>query len=209
MFKVLAKDVIVVQPLKIYCNWDKDDDYRINSISFDITNDVIDFKNTPELCDYHIQDKTLMNYNRDIGTEQAYYDHWGDNCMKMERKPNGNYRLTLKYPDDGGFNFETIYLRWKLPAGFQVMDTMDRLGGYVFGSTARNIVVDCNISTVKVDLDVNIGRVVARVPEKQEMYLGLEHSTTKRMNGYVLTGLKEMMENALKESRIKEIAKTR
>ena len=36
-----------------------------------------------------------------------------------------------------------------------------------------------------------------RVPSVGEMHLGLEHSTTKRKNGYVLTGLKDAIKDAL------------
>lgn len=45
--------------------------------------------------------------------------------------------------------------------------------------------------------------MVARVPEKGTMYLGLEHSTTRRESGYVLVGLGEALRNALKEDDIR------
>lgn len=41
-----------MQPVNIRYNWNKDDDYRLNSIQFDIMNDIIDFNNVPELCEY-------------------------------------------------------------------------------------------------------------------------------------------------------------
>jgi hypothetical protein len=47
--------------------------------------------------------------------------------------------MVLNYDDAAGHNFETIYLRWKLPNGMNIMDTIDRLGGYVFSSNATNI----------------------------------------------------------------------
>lgn len=49
--------------------------------------------------------------------------------------------------------------------------------------------MDCNNAGVTPLIDATIGHVVVRVPEPGKMYLGLEHSTTKRMNGFVLTGL--------------------
>ena len=36
------------------------------------------------------------------------------------------------------------------------------------------------------------------------MYLGLEHSTTHRKNGYVLTGLADAMRNAILSNAISE-----
>ena len=54
-FGELNEDVVVVQPLHIHYNWDRDDDYRIRTISFDIVNDIIDFDCVPELCEYHVQ----------------------------------------------------------------------------------------------------------------------------------------------------------
>jgi len=42
-FKELKNDVTVVQPVKLRYNWDREDDFRIKSISFDLVNDVIDF----------------------------------------------------------------------------------------------------------------------------------------------------------------------
>ena len=105
--------------------------------------------------------------------------------------------MTLKWDSDMGFNFETIYLRWKVPMGCNVMDTIDRLGGYLFSSSAANVVVDCNNSGTTPVVDVKKGHVQVRVHEQKKMYLGLEHSTTKRKNGYVLIGLAEAIQNAL------------
>lgn len=61
--------------------------------------------------------------------------------------------MTLKF-GNGEYNFETIYLKWKLPSGFNAMDTIDRLGGYAFSSTIDNISVDYNgsINTMKFDI---------------------------------------------------------
>lgn len=105
-------------------------------------------------------------------------------------------RLTLTYPD-GGYNFETIYLRWRLPKGCRIMDTIDRLQGYVFSSTASDVVVDCGNPMVVNEVETTIGHIVVRVKEPGNMYLGLEHSTTKRMNGYVIMNLASEIKNAL------------
>ena len=111
-------------------------------------------------------------------------------------------RMTLMYDELNGHNFETIYLRWKLPAGCRIMDTIDRLGGYVFSSTAANIMADCNSSRTTPKFNVTLGHVVVRVHEPQKdgergkMYLGMEHSSTRRQNGYVLKGLAESIEAA-------------
>ena len=208
-FRELNEDVIVVQPVKVRYNWDKDDDYKIRQISFDVANDVIDFKNTPELCEYWAQSRTLRNWDGRNLTYAGgkwtvdekgypYYDRWSDKHMKLEKSAEtGLPRLTLTYGPDGGHNFETIYLKWRLPKGCMVMDTIDRLGGYVFSSTAQNIVVECSNSDVTPILDVNTGHVTARVHKVGDMYLGMEHSTTTRKNGYVLTGLAEAIKNAL------------
>jgi len=47
------------------------------------------------------------------------------------------------------------------------------------------------------DVDVNVGYVTARVHQPGKMYVGLEHSTTMRKNGYVLVGLKDAIIDAL------------
>lgn len=88
-----------------------------------------------------------------------YYDHWDDDHMKLEvNKATGVPRMTLMFPD-AGHNFETIYLKWRLPTGFRVMDTLDRLQGYVFGSTANNITVDCGSPSAAPDVETTIGHV--------------------------------------------------
>lgn len=48
-FQKLTKEIQIVQPVTVRYNWNKDDDNRLNQISFDIVNDVIDFNNTVEL----------------------------------------------------------------------------------------------------------------------------------------------------------------
>ena len=84
--------------------------------------------------------------------------------MRLEFDENTQVpRMTLTYEEPGGYNFETIYLRWKLPEGFNMMDTLDRLGGYVFGSTATNLNVVCNNTNVTPVVKVNTGHVVTRV----------------------------------------------
>lgn len=131
---MLDEDVLVVQPIHIKYNWNRDDDYRIKQISFDIMSDIIDFRHTPELCEYWIQARTLRNGE---DHNSPYYDHWSDRHMKLEFNETTHIpRLTLTYDPLSGFNFETIYLRWRLPRGCRIMDTTDRLGGYVFSSTA-------------------------------------------------------------------------
>ena len=175
-------------------------------------NDIIDFDNVPELCPYPIQVRTLRNgdstpveiVNRQ-GNKQTvqvtnlpYYDHWSDRYMQLTRNEvSGIYNLTLKYDEDMGFNFETIYLRWRLPSECRVMDTIDRLGGYVFSATANNVVVEGNNSNMTPIVEVNTGHVVARVHEPGKMYLGLEHSTTMRKSGFVLRGLAAAIRTAL------------
>ena len=196
-FQKLFQDVTVVQPVKIWYNWNRGDDYRINSISFDLVNDVIDFEHTPRLCDYWEQSRTLRD-----GEQNGipYYDRWSDNCMSLSVDENtGVPRLTLNYSADCGYNFETIYLKWKLPVGFNVMDTIDRLQGYVFSSTAYNVTVDSNNSFATPVLDIVKGYVTTRVKKIGRMYLGLEHSTTKRKHGFVLTNLKNAILNAIGE----------
>lgn len=194
-FRVLNQDVIVVQPLKIRYNWNKDDDTRIEQIQFDIVNDIIDFDHVPVLCGYSKQDRTLRNWDKG---GVPHYDHWTDKYMRLDVNPiTGVPRLTLTYGDPAGFNFETIYLRWRLPKGCRIMDTIDRLGGYVFSSTASNPVVKSNSSTTNLKLDISLGHVAVRVKTVGKMYLGLEHSTTKRMNGFVITGLADAIREAL------------
>ena len=59
--------------------------------------------------------------------------------MKLDVNPVTKVRrLTLKWDEDCGYNFENIYLRWKLPARFRMMDTVDRLLGYSFSTSAEN-----------------------------------------------------------------------
>jgi hypothetical protein len=199
-FRVLNQDVVVVQPIHVNYNWKKDDDFRIRELSFDITNDIIDFGAVPELCTYDVQVRTLRNEFLDSNNKawrEPYYDHWSDNNMSLHfDEVSGTPRLTLTYPD-GGYNFDTIYLRWKLPKGCAIMDTLDRLGGYVFSSTASNVVVDCGSTMSIPDVDTTIGHIVVRVKRPDTMYLGLEHSTTKRMNGYVITNLANEIKIAL------------
>ena len=201
-FRFLNQDVVVVQPIQVKYNWDKNDDHRIRELSFDITNDIIDFGVVPELCEYPIQARTLRNEfldTTDHAWREPHYDHWSDRNMKLEVNPTTNIpRLTLTY-QDGGYNFETIYLRWRLPRGFGVMDTIDRLNGYVFGSTASNVVVDCGNSMAVPEVESTIGHVVVRTKRPETMYLGLEHSTTRRMNGYVITNLANAIHEALKQ----------
>lgn len=206
-FKTLEKDIEVVQPVHVRYNWRKDDDYRINSITFDIVNDVIDFNNTPELLKYHRHARTLRDRNETENNHppyHPYYDRWSDKYMALEfDKETGIPRMTLNWDADAGYNFETIYLRWRLPKGFKVMDTMDRLMGYVFSSTAQNIEINGNSNLASNHVDLKIGHVVARVPEKEKakMYLGLEHSTTRRTAGYVLSGLADQLRLALNANR--------
>ena len=160
-FKVLGKDVIVVQPLKVVCDWKPDDDFRINSIKFDIASDVIDFNNVPELMGHAGQSTTLRN--RTNRMNEPYYDRWSDRHMKIGRNPDtGNPTLELDFSE--GFNFETIYLRWKLPKGCRIMDTVDRLGGYLFSSIATNVMVEANNIQVNPSIDVKQGHVTVRVP---------------------------------------------
>ena len=194
-FRILDRDVIIVQPLHIRYNWNKDDDYRINSIKFDILNDIIDFDGVPELCGVYDQSRTLRNWE-DGGS--PYYDHWSDRYMKLEKdETTGRYAMTLTYGP--GFNFETVYLKWRLPSGCRVMDTIDRLGGYVFSSTAQNIVVDCNSSSAAPIVDVRQGHVTARVHKPNKMYLGIEHGTKIRKSGFVLIGLADAIKTAIRE----------
>jgi hypothetical protein len=47
------------------------------------------------------------------------------------------------------------------------------------------------------EIDVTLGHVFARVHEPGKMYLGLEHSTRQRKNGYVLVGLADAIHTAL------------
>ena len=199
-FRILNQDVVVVQPIHVKYNWNESDDYRIREMSFDITNDIIDFGAVPELCGYSTQVRTLRNEYMDDNWRlwrEPHYDHWSDRNMKLEVNPTTNIpRLTLSFPD-GGYNFETIYLRWKLPEGCRIMDTLDRLGGYVFSSTANDVVLDCGTSTVVPDVETTIGHIVVRVKKPGVMYLGLEHSTTKRMNGYVISNLADEIKKAL------------
>lgn len=189
VFRVLDKDIVVVQPLKICQDWRKDDESRTLSVSFDIVSDIMDFGAVPELCGYDVQNRTLRNRG---DNNLPYYDHWSDRYMKLEINPVTNIpRLTLIWDDDCGFNFETVYLRWRMPRGFRIMDTIDRLMGYAFSSTAENVVVKCNNEMNVPDIEVVKGHVVPRVESRGRMYLGMEHSTTMRRNGFVLKGLKD------------------
>lgn len=111
-------------------------DYGIGQIQFDIVNDIIDFGVVPELCSEEDHRHALLDKDG-----QPHYDRWSDDHMRIEVNPvTGIPRITLTYKNDG-FNFETIYLKWRLPDGFMVMDTIDRLRGYVFSSTAKNVLV--------------------------------------------------------------------
>lgn len=200
-FRILNQDVTVVQPIHVRYDWKKDDDYRIRSISFDITNDIIDFGAVPELCEYSVQARTLRNDIMDEDDRiwrEPHYDHWSDRNMSIEvNEVTKTPRLTLTFPD-GGYNFETIYLRWRLPKGCRIMDIMDRLQGYVFSSTANDVVVDCGNPIAISEVETTVGHIVVRVKRPGTMYLGLEHSTTKRMNGYVIANLAEEITKALK-----------
>jgi len=137
----------VVQPLHIRYNWNAENDFRIKQVSFDIVNDIIDFNHVPELCEYWMQARTLRNWDGREATDGTitdvgypYYDHWSDRYMKLEfNKDTGIPRMTLTYDPRAGFNFETVYLKWRLPAGCRIMDTVDRLMGYVFSSSAQNV----------------------------------------------------------------------
>ena len=171
---MLNQDVIVTQPLKIRYDWNYNDNSRLKTISFDVTNDVIDFDHTPELCGYHVQNSTLRRrktHNLADGYE-LYYDHWSDEFMKMEyNESTHTYRFTLTWdskdnPELPGYNFETMYLRWKLPKGFKVMDTIDRLGGYVFSSTAQNVEFECNDDAAHMNLNIIKGYVTSRVQSR-------------------------------------------
>jgi hypothetical protein len=73
--------------------------------------------------------------------------------------------LTLTWDPECGFNFEQIYLKWKVPVGCNVMDTIDRLGGYLFSSTAENVVAECNNSGTTPIIEVKKGHVQVRVHE--------------------------------------------
>ena len=139
----------------------------------------------------------MRNFEED---GKPYYDHWSDKYMKLTKDPiSGTYNLRLEYGDDMGFNFETIYLRWKLPKGFNVMDTVDRLGGCAFSSSAQNIVIESNNSGLTPLVETTTGHVVPRVHKRDKMYLGLEHSTTMRKSGFVLVGLASEIRKAIKE----------
>jgi hypothetical protein len=46
-------------------------------------------------------------------------------------------------------------------------------------------------------VETRLGHVVARVHEPGKMYLGVEHSTTNRINGYVLVGLADSIRAAI------------
>lgn len=47
------------------------------------------------------------------------------------------------------------------------------------------------------EVETTLGHVVVRVKKVNEMHIGLEHSTTKRMNGYVILNLASEIKNAL------------
>lgn len=196
-FQTMKNEIQIVQPVTIRYNWNKDDDNRLNQISFDIVNDVIDFNNVVELYGRTRQNKTLRDYDF-ARCGLPYYDHWSDRYMTLVRRGDTQVpNLTVKWDADCGFNFETIYLRWRVPVDCNVMDTIDRLGGYLFSSTAANVVVECNNSGTTPIVDVTKGHVQVRVHEQKKMYLGMEHSTTRRKNGYVLVGLADRIRDAL------------
>ena len=145
--------------MKVKYNWNSEDDFRINSISFQILNDVIDFDYAPRLMGYSQQARTLRNKDG-----EPYYDHWSDRYMSLEFEGESRTpRMTLTYNPLGGYNFETFYLKWVLPRGFNVMDTMDRLGGYVFGASTSEAVVDCNNSIAAPNIRTKVGNVTVRV----------------------------------------------
>lgn len=101
------------------------------------------------------------------------------------------------------------------------MDTIDRLGGYLFSSTAHNVKLKCNDDNVNLKLNVQKGYVTARmsgrvkyemhsdengyqyeqgrtsVSEPGKMYLGLENPTNRRTGGYVLVGLEDAIRTAI------------
>ena len=194
-FMFLKEDVVVVQPMRIMHNWSKTDDNRIIEMSFDISNDIIDFGMVPELCGYPVQERTVRD-----GNGKPYYDHWSDRYMKLEtNKSTGVPRLTIRWDENCGYNFENVFLRWRLPTGFRMMDTVDRLLGYTFSTSAENIHLTCKSSLNQPQVEVKIGHVVPRVESIGNMYLGLEHSTTLRRNGYVLKNLSSVVMNALIE----------
>ena len=150
-YKELDRDIVVVQPMNVRYNWNEDDDFRVESLAFDIENDVIDFNGIPQLLGYSTHERTLRNWVEDpeAGNGKPYYDHWSDRYMTLDTNPiTGNPRITLRYDEDSGHNFSNVYLKWKLPKGMKVMDIIDRLGGYLFGSTASNIDVKCNNDSV-------------------------------------------------------------
>ena len=203
-FRILNQDVVVVQPIHINCHWDKDDDNRVRTLSFDIMHDTIDFANVPMLGQYWMQARTLnceVMQTQNVGDrvfKKPYYDHWSDSNMQLVVDENtGTPRLTLTFNEDADFNFETIYLKWVLPRGCRIMDSIDRMGGYVFSSTPMNIVADCGNAAVVPNIETSTGHIVARVKRPNRMYLGLEHSSTQRMNGYVISNLAEEIHKAL------------
>ncbi len=210
-FKVLKEDVVVVQPVKIHYDWSATDDNRISRISFDIVNDMIDFDNCPELCGYDEHVHALKRWDGE--STHTHYDRWSDRCMELKVDPTTKIpRMTLTWDEGCGYNFETVYLKWRVPKGFNAMDIMDRLQGYAFSSTAENVVVDCHNPSSH-PMEIVPGRIVMRVPKKGEMYLGLEHSTTHRKNGFVLKGLastlKEAIGKVVSESEMKTNAQNR
>lgn len=127
--------------------------------------------------------------------------------MKIsDNTSSGMKNITLTF-EGSGYNFETIWLRWKMPRAFRIMDTIDRLGGYAFAAKAKNVVATMHNTLVAPEIKTRIGHVVVRMKEKGDMYLGMEHSTSQRKNGYVLMGLSHAVANAIKESEIKKKAK--
>ena len=201
-FMELNEDISVIQPVKIIHNWNPNDDNRILELSFDITNDIIDFGAVPELCGYPVQARAIRD-----GNGKPSYDHWSDRYMKLEIDESTKVpHLTLKWDAALGYNFENLYLRWKMPSGFRTMDTVDRLFGYAFSTSADNVDLKCNSNLNQPQVEVNIGHIVPRVESIGKMYLGLEHSTTLRRNGYVLKDLSTLIANAIQESEILEKA---
>ena len=103
------------------------------------------------MLDVYYQERTLRNGG---DGNKPHYDHWSNNNMKLVVDPVTEIpRMTLMF-DGENYNFETIYLKWKLPAGFNAMDTIDRLGGYAFSSTIDNISVDYNDSSNSTRFDI-------------------------------------------------------
>ena len=57
--------------------------------------------------------------------------------------------------------------------------------------------VDCGNANATPHVEVRTGHVATRVKKPGKMYLGLEHSTTRRLNGYVVNNLADEIRKAL------------